>query len=173
MRYLEHPRYGASAEAPLQVQGADAVDPRMTQALTPPPGRTGFSLEQLTSLLVRSPFTTDFLKTSVVRLGAGEVELTVPIRPDLTQHHGFVHGAVIACAGDDACCWAACSLVGDVVTAEYSLRLVAPARGERLIARGKVDEINGRRIKASARVYAVKQERETLVAEASAMVVAV
>ena len=51
------------------------------------------------------------------------------------QHHGFVHGAVVGFMADSACLGGGLG-GGDVVTSEYTLNLLAPAVGERLVARG-------------------------------------
>lgn len=67
------------------------------------------------------------------------VELLLSVRPEMTQHHGFVHGGVIAALGDTACAWAGALASGrDVVTANYSIHFVAPAIGSRLRAVAKI-----------------------------------
>ena len=43
----------------------------------------------------------------------GKVEVHLPIRDDLLQRGGFVHGAVLSYLADTACARAAASLVGD------------------------------------------------------------
>jgi acyl-coenzyme A thioesterase PaaI-like protein len=65
---------------------------------------------------------------------------------------------------DNACAWAAASVVGDVVTSEYKLHLLAPAIGEKLIGRGRVLKASSRLAVASADVYAVKDGNERHVA---------
>ena len=74
-------------------------------------------------------------------LSAGEVPIRVPYRSDLTQQHGFLHASVVASALDSACGYAAYSLMpqgAGVLTIEYKINLMAPAKGEELIARGRV-----------------------------------
>ncbi|MDB5696804.1 MAG: hypothetical protein JWN21_2347 [Sphingomonas bacterium] len=56
------------------------------------------------------------------------------MRPEVTQHHGFAHGAIVGLMADKACTWAAASVAGDVVTGSYTINFVAPAHGERLRA---------------------------------------
>ena len=74
-------------------------------------------------------------------LGPGWCEVELPYRGELTQQHGFFHaGAVIAIA-DNAAGYAAYSLMpagSSVLTVELKVNLMAPARGERLLARGVV-----------------------------------
>jgi uncharacterized protein (TIGR00369 family) len=75
------------------------------------------------------------------RVVAGEVEIRVPFRPDLTQQHGFLHAGVVTSALDSACGYAAFSLMpagAGVLSVEFKTNLLAPARGDELIARGRV-----------------------------------
>ena len=69
--------------------------------------------------------------------GVGAVTVRVPAAPTLLQQHGFLHAGVIAAALDTACGYAAISTqpVGrEVLTAEYKINLLAPARGSMLEA---------------------------------------
>ena len=75
------------------------------------------------------------------RVAAGEVELRLPFRSDLTQQHGFLHAGVVTAALDSACGYAAFSLMPEgagVLSIEFKTNLLAPARGGELIARGRV-----------------------------------
>ena len=77
----------------------------------------------------------------LISVTAGEIEIRVPFRPDLTQQHGFLHAGVVTSALDSACGYAALSLTEEgvgVLTVEFKTNLLAPARGEKLIARGRV-----------------------------------
>jgi uncharacterized protein (TIGR00369 family) len=81
------------------------------------------------------------LGARLVRVAAGEIEIRVPFRPDLTQQHGFLHAGVVTAALDSACGYAALSLAEEgvgVLTVELNANLLAPARGDELIARGRV-----------------------------------
>lgn len=87
-------------------------------------------------------------QTSMQTLGAvlgsiepGLVEIEMPFRADLTQQHGFVHGGIVTAILDSACGYAAFSLNSPdttVLTVEYKVNFVAPAKGDRFIARGEV-----------------------------------
>lgn len=71
----------------------------------------------------------------------GEVVIELPFRQDLTQQHGFLHAGVVAAVTDSACGYAALTLFPPdtaVLTTEYKINLLAPARGERIVARGRV-----------------------------------
>jgi uncharacterized protein (TIGR00369 family) len=77
----------------------------------------------------------------LARVVAGEIEIRVPFRPELTQQHGLLHAGVVTSALDSACGYAAFSLMPEgvgVLTVEFKTNLLAPACGEELIARGRV-----------------------------------
>src|SRR5215831_13771079 len=81
------------------------------------------------------------LGAEMVSVQPGAVEIHMRYQPGLTQQHGYVHGGVIATIADTACGYAAMSLVPEgteVLTAEFKINFVNPARGDLFIARGKV-----------------------------------
>ena len=87
------------------------------------------------------------LGTSLTAVGPGEIEITLPYREDLTQQHGFLHGGVVATIGDSACGYAAYSLMpadAGVLTIEYKINLLAPAKGDVFRAVGSVIRPAGR-----------------------------
>ena len=83
------------------------------------------------------------LGAELVRVEPGYVEIGLPYRDEVTQQHGYFHGGLIATIGDSAGGFAAFSLMpacATVLTVEYKINLVAPADGERLVARGQVEK---------------------------------
>ncbi len=95
----------------------------------------------------------------------GRTEIHVPHWNGIEQQHGFVHGGVVGMIADSAAGYAAMSLVAatdSVLTVEYKLNLVAPADGEKLIARGQVVRPGRTLIVTKADVFAVKEGKETL-----------
>ena len=93
---------------------------------------------------------------SLARVEAGEVEIALPWRDDLTQQKGFVHGGVIGMIADTACGYSAFSLMpagGSLVTVEYKMNILQPGRGA-LVARGKVIRPGRTLTVARAEVYA-------------------
>ncbi len=94
-----------------------------------------------------------FLGVALERVAAGEVEITLALRPDLIQHHGFAHGGIIGALADDACAWAAATVLGDVVTSGYSIQFAAPATGTSLRAVGTVLRAGKRQATVEARVF--------------------
>lgn len=94
---------------------------------------------------VRESFVAQHLMATIgarlTSVAAGEVEIRVPFRRDLTQQHGFLHAGVVTSALDSACGYSALSLMEEgvgVLTVEFKTNLLAPAQGEELIARGHV-----------------------------------
>ena len=123
--------------------------------------------------VARSGFSS-WLGVEPLRVWEGESELLLEMRPELTQYHGFAHGAIVGLMADNACAWAAASVAGDVVTGGYSINLVAPARGQRLRARGTVVKPGRRQVVVRADVWAENDGADpVLVAVAQATVVPV
>ena len=77
----------------------------------------------------------------VERVAPGEVTLALPFRADLTQQHGFLHAGIVTTVVDSACGYAALSLMepgAGVLSVEFKVNLLAPARGARFEATGRV-----------------------------------
>lgn len=77
----------------------------------------------------------------LVHLAAGEVDIALPFSDRLTQQDGYLHAGVVAGAADSACGYAALTTMdaeAEVLTVEFKVNLLAPAAGERLVARGRV-----------------------------------
>ena len=97
----------------------------------------------------------------------GRTEIHVPHWNGIEQQHGFVHGGVVGMIADSAAGYAAMTVVparASVLTVEYKMNLVAPADGEKLIARGQVVRPGRTLIVTRAEVFAVKDGRESLCA---------
>jgi uncharacterized protein (TIGR00369 family) len=116
----------------------------------------------------------NWLDVEPVKIWEGESELTLAIRPEMTQHHGFTHGAIVGLMADNACAWAAASVAGDVVTGSYTINFLAPATGTVLRAKGTVLRAGKRQVIVRADVWSENESGETkLVAAAQATVMAV
>jgi uncharacterized protein (TIGR00369 family) len=131
--------------------------------------RTPITLEQLIETLKDSPFT-QLLKTEVIACQDGYAELKIPFSNDLKQHTGFTHGAVLGFAADSACCWAAASKVGNVVTAEYKINFICPAVGDFIIGKGYVIKSTMSQVVSRADIYSLRRGKENLVATALATI---
>lgn len=76
---------------------------------------------------------------TTVKPGLCEVEM--PRKTEVTQQHGFVHGGIVGMIADSAAGYAAYSLFpadATVLTVEYKMNLMAPADGDRMLARAQV-----------------------------------
>ena len=142
---------------------------RLGGAVVDAQANPGLAREALEAIIKDTPFTVG-LGVQLTRYAAGEVEVRLPVQPHFTQHHGFVHGALVGFMADTACAWVAASVAGDVVTAEYKLNLLAPAVGEALIARGVVVKAGARQVVTRADVFAVRDSAERIVATALATI---
>jgi uncharacterized protein (TIGR00369 family) len=103
----------------------------------------------------------------LLRVAPGEVDAELAWREDLTQQDGFVHAGIVATLLDSACGGAAYTLMppdAGVLSVEFKVNLLAPARGERIVARARVKKA-GRTITVSvADAFAVTGDEERLVA---------
>lgn len=75
------------------------------------------------------------LGIGIVEVGPGRVVLTMAHRADLTQQHGFLHAGIVSTGLDSACGYAAFTLMpadAGVLTIEFKVNLLAPARGPEL-----------------------------------------
>jgi len=104
------------------------------------------------------------LGAELTELSPGAAELRVLFREELTQQHGYFHAGVSGSLADVACGYAAYTLMPEgssVLTVEYKINLMAPARGEELIARARVMR-SGRTLKiCGADVYVRNGAEET------------
>jgi uncharacterized protein (TIGR00369 family) len=81
------------------------------------------------------------LGATIERVAPGEVDLALPFRADLTQQHGFLHAGVATAVVDSACGYAALTLMepgAAVLSVEFKVQLLAPARGTWFRAMGRV-----------------------------------
>ena len=75
----------------------------------------------------------------LARLVDREAVLEVPIRNELPQQDGLVHGGVIGYPDDNAPSFAGGSVLGpEVLTQEYKINHLRPPSGETLVARASV-----------------------------------
>jgi len=74
------------------------------------------------------------LGAEVTAADRGRVEMTLRHDDRFTQQHGFLHAGAVASVLDTACGYAALSVMtpdAAVLTAGYTINLLAPAAGER------------------------------------------
>jgi uncharacterized protein (TIGR00369 family) len=81
------------------------------------------------------------LGVSIESVQPGRVVLAMAHRASLTQQHGFLHAGMVATVLDSACGYAAFTLMpagAGVLTIEFKINLLAPARGPLLHFEGQV-----------------------------------
>jgi uncharacterized protein (TIGR00369 family) len=133
------------------------------------------TLEQLRATFRRAPFIAD-LGIELESLGGGECTTSLAVQQRHLQQDGFVHAGVQATMADHTAGAAASTLAPEgrlVLTAEFSVKLLRPARGERLVCRASVLKPGSQLVFIESEVYAVTAGREFMVAKASATMVVV
>lgn len=81
------------------------------------------------------------LGAAIESVESGTVTITCGFGEGLTQQHGLFHGGVLASLVDVACGYAALSVMPadrEVLTVEFKVHFLKPARTDRLIAVGQV-----------------------------------
>ncbi|MGH7080262.1 MAG: PaaI family thioesterase [Acetobacteraceae bacterium] len=116
------------------------------------------------------------LGASLVKIAPGLVEIALSPAPAISQQHGFVHAGAISAIADTAAGYAALSLMPPdrgVLTTEFKINLVAPAIGDRILARGRVVKMGRTLTLAQAEVFAIDGGGEKLVALLTATLMAI
>ena len=111
------------------------------------------------------------LGVKMIDLQPGYCEMEVAFGDQLSQQHGYFHGGLVATVADVAGGYAAFSLTeshASMVTAEFKINYLAPARGERLIARGTVIKPGKTLTVAQSEVVCIRDGAETVCAIALA-----
>lgn len=120
---------------------------------------------------IRSSFERQgIMKTIGARLlsvAPGEVRIELPWSEAVTQQHGFVHAGILSTIADNACGYAAYTLMpagSDVLGVENKINFLAPARGERFVSVGRVVKAGRTLAVCAGEVWAYDNGTESLVA---------
>lgn len=124
------------------------------------------TLATMRQIVASTPFNV-LTKTDIIACADGYAELSMPFDQSMTQHHGFLHGALIGYLADTAISWSAGSVVGDVVTSEFRVHILAPGKGDSFLAKGYVVKAGRRQVVSRAEVFAVLGGEEKLIAIAT------
>lgn len=135
-----------------------------------------FKLDSANKLTVRDPDYEQKLRESfkhqgvmkalggeLVALGPGFVEIHIPFSEATAQQHGFFHGGMVATAADSASGYATYTLLDkdeECLSAEFKVNFLSPARGDKLIARGRVLKVGRTLVVAEATVSVVRDGAE-------------
>lgn len=111
---------------------------------------------------------------SAVRLG--EVEIVMPFSSHITQQHGFIHAGAVSAIADTACGYAALTVMPEdaaILTTEFKINLLSPAKGEWLRAVGRVVRPGKKLVVSLGEVFAEQgsQSKQVALMTASMMVI--
>ena len=120
---------------------------------------------------IRSSFARQGLMKTIgahlAQVSPGEVRIELPYSKGITQQHGFVHAGILSTIADNACGYAAYTLMpanSEVLGVENKINFLAPAKGERFISIGRVVKAGRTLAVCSGEVWAYNNGQETLVA---------
>jgi uncharacterized protein (TIGR00369 family) len=80
------------------------------------------------------------LGATMCNVALGLVEIAIRPGAAISQQHGFVHAGAVSAIADTAAGYAALTLMPPnrgVLTTEFTINLLAPAQGDRILARGR------------------------------------
>ena len=107
------------------------------------------------------------LGAQLAHVAPGAVDIGLDWAAALMQQHGFLHAGMVATALDSACGYAAFTLMAaeaEVLTIEFKINLLAPARGQRFRMEGRVLKPGRTITVAEGRAYAITDGQEKLIA---------
>lgn len=119
------------------------------------------------------------MRTLGARLSAvapGRACIALDWAPGLTQQHGFLHAGMVATALDSACGYAGFTLMpadAAVLTVEFKINLLAPAKGQRFQMVGQVLKPGRTITVVEGRALAEDGGREKLIATMQCTLMAV
>lgn len=119
------------------------------------------------SFLERQPFSA-LLGATLEVFAPGEAQIVLPVKPELLQQHGFVHGGVLAYLADNALTFAAGTVLGDAVTVEVKINYTRPAKDcTRLRAVARVLDAGSRQSVCRCDVFAETDGAEPVLCAAA------
>lgn len=107
------------------------------------------------------------LGAKITKLSPGACEIAMQYHELLTQQHQYIHAGAIGAIADSAAGYAAFTLSppnSSVLTTEYKINLVSPAKGDSFVARARILK-SGKTLKvAMCEVFAIEDGAEKLCA---------
>ncbi len=116
------------------------------------------------------------LGVEIERLAEGSCEISIAYSDKWSQQDGYFHGGIIGTLADNAAGLAAATTLkgdGNCLTAEYKLNLLAPAEGDKLIARASVIKSGRTLVVAQTDLYSLNGSQERHVATSLVTLIAV
>ncbi len=108
-----------------------------------------------------------FIGAELFKVEPAFCEIHIPFDLNLTQQHGYFHAGIVGTLADNAAGYAAFSLMdrhSSILTVEFKLNLIAPAKGEILIGRSQVLKYCKTLTVCRSDVFIVKDGKEKLCA---------
>jgi uncharacterized protein (TIGR00369 family) len=103
---------------------------------------------------------------------AGQVELHMALRPEMTQYSGYLHAGLIAALIDTACGFAAGTVAGPkLLASSFTVNCLRPAVGTQFIARARVVKPGKTQVFTACDLFAVTTDGEKLVANGQTLLV--
>ena len=137
------------------------VDPDFEQRI-----RTSFARQELINTL----------NGKIAFISPGELHIEAPFDERFTQQDGFLHAGIVTTLMDSACGYAAYTLMpadSRVLSVEFKVNFLNPARGERFRAEGRVAK-NGRTISVcEGKLFALQNGQGKLVAMMQATMICI
>ena len=115
------------------------------------------------------------LGAEMTKVIPGEVHIELPFSSAWTQQNQFVHAGIITSIVDSACGFAAYTLMpadSGVLTVEYKVNFLSPAKGERFVGIGRVIKPGRTLTVCAGEVIAYEKDREQLIATMQATMMA-
>jgi uncharacterized protein (TIGR00369 family) len=137
------------------------VDPDFEQRI-----RTSFARQELINTL----------NGKIAFISPGELHIEAPFDERFTQQDGFLHAGIVTTLMDSACGYAAYTLMpadSRVLSVEFKVNFLNPARGERFRAEGRVTK-SGRTISVcEGKLFALQNGQGKLVAMMQATMICI
>jgi len=116
------------------------------------------------------------LNGKIAFMGPGELHLEAPFDERFTQQDGFLHAGIVTTLMDSACGYAAYTLMpagSRVLSVEFKVNFLNPARGERFRAEGRVAK-SGKTISVcEGKLFALQEGQGKLVAMMQATMICI
>ncbi|ABG93755.1 MULTISPECIES: PaaI family thioesterase [Rhodococcus] len=110
------------------------------------------------AVLAAQPFSV-LVGARMTQFGEGGTTLEIPVRDELRQQNGFVHGGVLSYAADNALTFAAGTVLGaNIMTAGFTITYLRPAQGVLLRADARADASTRRQALCRCDIYAVQDD---------------
>ena len=126
------------------------------------------TLDLLRAVVAATPFDV-WLDLALVEASDGKALVRLASRPDLLQQSGFLHAGVIAALVDRAAGFAAASVAGAVLTANFQVTPYRPAVGESFEAAAQVVRAGKVQVFVNVELFAIEGDGRKLVAGGTAV----